>query len=178
MTQMPLPFYVGGVLILLCLPACDSVAVEYATTASVQSTFVDASTTNVQGLALRISTEPRMYGIFTAGDFGRTSMLSAAGTAMRSGVVISTGDVASIQNVDGKWDGFTAGTDFGLQGSPVGDEAFLEFTFTATCSTKLSFRYIFASRELPEFAGTKFNDQIRINVSPGNRPLGARLLSH
>jgi hypothetical protein len=160
-------FNIGGVLILLCIRACDSVVnIQYATSASIRATLVDVATEAILGnMMVRIGTEPRMYGTFTAADFGRSSVLSAPGSAMNSGVVISTGDVASIGAVP--YDAFGVGTDFGARMSADGDQAFLEVSFSALCATKLSFRYVFASRELPEFGGTKYNDKFMMNVSPG-----------
>ena len=54
--------------------------------------------------------------------------------------------------------------DFGLKG-PSGDDIGFELAFTPNAPGTLRFRYVFASRELPEYMGQKYNDEFQLLVN-------------
>ena len=59
------------------------------------------------------------------------------------------------------------GTDFGVLGEKD-DFTSIEIALTVDDVVKLSFSYIFASRELPEFGGTDYNDAFFLNINGEN----------
>ncbi len=59
------------------------------------------------------------------------------------------------------------GTDFGTNGEKD-DFTSIEIALTVDDVVKLSFSYIFASRELPEFGGTDYNDAFFLNINGEN----------
>jgi uncharacterized repeat protein (TIGR01451 family) len=90
-----------------------------------------------------------------------------------SGVLMTTGDVA---NVVGPNDTGSAGTDNGLDGDSdldalsnetTYDASVLQFDFTST-QDMLSFQYVFASEEYPEFVNQGFNDTFGFFVNGTN----------
>jgi hypothetical protein len=52
--------------------------------------------------------------------------------------------------------------------SPDGDSASLVFAFTSLLSQQISFRYVFASTELPWFMGAQYNDDLKMLVNGNN----------
>jgi hypothetical protein len=59
------------------------------------------------------------------------------------------------------------GTDLGNVGEKD-DFTSIEIALTVDDVVKLSFSYIFASRELPEFGGTDYNDAFFLNINGEN----------
>lgn len=59
------------------------------------------------------------------------------------------------------------GTINGQEGDKVG----LEMTFTPTFQTQIAFTYVYASKELPVFAGKKYNDVMHIYVNNEDKAL-------
>ena len=59
------------------------------------------------------------------------------------------------------------GTDFGATGEKD-DFTSIEIALTVDEVVKMSFSYIFASRELPEFGGTDYNDAFFLNINGEN----------
>ena len=59
------------------------------------------------------------------------------------------------------------GTDFGTTGEKD-DFTSIEIALTVDEVVKMSFSYIFASRELPEFGGTDYNDAFFLNINGEN----------
>ena len=112
--------------------------------------------------------------VYTGSALARGSF-TAAGTnlGINSGVVLSTGNIA-----DGVGPNLydSSGVDFGLTGDPVldviagantRDAAILEFDFIPQNDT-ISFRYVFASEEYPEYVCSTYNDAFVFNISgPG-----------
>jgi hypothetical protein len=89
-----------------------------------------------------------MFGTFVGGTFG-----------VEQGIVLSTGDVeklnARVQELS---------TDFGLVGA-VGDVATLIVNFELIEPLFLSFDWVVASRELPQFGGSAYNDEFDMNLN-------------
>ena len=112
--------------------------------------------------------------VYTGSALARGSF-TAAGTnlGINSGVVLSTGNIA-----DGVGPNLydSSGVNFGLPGDPVLDviagantldAAILEFDFIPQNDT-ISFRYVFASEEYPEYVCSNYNDAFVFNISgPG-----------
>ena len=71
---------------------------------------------------------------------------------MRRGIIVSTGKAADATNLDMK-----EGTDFAPTGT-AGDDISLEFKFTVRQKSTIGFKYVFASREIPQYGGDK-NDK-------------------
>ena len=96
---------------------------------------------------------------------------------MDKGVILSTGDARIAEQSNNKSD---AGKDNGIgNGDPdldalfnqvveTHDPAVLTFDITSSSATTLSFKYMFASEEYPEWLGQKFNDLCGIFIHTGN----------
>lgn len=77
---------------------------------------------------------------------------------LKYGIVLSTGEVRKING------GKHSGEDKGKKG--VSDEyATLTINFTAPADGIASFKYIFASQEMPKYFGSKYNDHARIMMN-------------
>ncbi|MFN9622281.1 MAG: choice-of-anchor L domain-containing protein, partial [Cyanobacteriota bacterium] len=117
---------------------------------------IDISYTGTDGAA----------GIFSGG--------LAAGIGIDSGIVLSTGNIL---NAIGPNDLTSTSTAFGVSGDIdlddiVGfgstyDACILEFTFIPSASI-VSFSFVFASEEYPEFVGSQFNDVFAFFVNDVN----------
>jgi len=104
-------------------------------------------------------------------DIMPSTLAASAGFPINSGVILSSGNIT---NAIGPNNSSLAETIFGLAGdtdlnSLVGtndthDAAVLEFDIVATNSLTLTFQYIYASEEYPEYIGA-FNDPMAIFVS-------------
>ena len=98
------------------------------------------------------------------GSSSAIGYFSNAGTmGISEGIVLSTGAVSSTPGPNGSGSQttsfFTAGdaTLNALPGGVTQDAAVLQFSFLPL-SNSVSFNFIFASEEYPEFVGTAFND--------------------
>ena len=101
------------------------------------------------------------FGTFCGGGFG-----------IVTGIVISTGKVSDLGKGDlsaGANDGPTAkgAADFGAKGTS-GDDIGFELRFTPRFSGQMQFKYVFASRELPEYMGQKYNDAFYMRLNGRN----------
>lgn len=81
-----------------------------------------------------------------------------------SGIVLSSGDIASVAGPNASDFTSTATTAAGdadldnLTTSPTFDACTLEFDFVCAAGGQISFQYVFASEEYNEFVNTQFND--------------------
>lgn len=108
-------------------------------------------------------------GIYQLGD-ARIPLASPAD----QGVVLSTGDVRSFSNTNGRnlfsntstdTDGVDGDADFdALAGGPTFDAAFLDVDFIPD-GPVMSLQFVFASEEFPEFSNSVFNDAIGVWVN-------------
>ena len=81
------------------------------------------------------------------------------------GVVLSTGQVAVIANGQMRLNGFDH-RPYGSGGDMI--TMLLQWT-SAVSGLELAFDYVFASRELPEYGGSTYNDQFELSVNGVNR---------
>jgi len=95
--------------------------------------------------------DPKMFGTFVGGTFG-----------IKEGIIISTGDVEKLNDEQQE-----LSTDYKPLG-PDGDTATLLVRFQLQETLFLSFNWIVASRELPKFGGSAYNDKfvMEINGNP------------
>lgn len=83
---------------------------------------------------------------------------------LQDGVVLTTGLISGINT---QFDTYTQGYDH----NPVGvksDKASLTLKFRAIASSTLSFRFVFASQEMPRYFGSKYNDDFKIMIDGTN----------
>lgn len=117
----------------------------------------------------------QQIGSFTYGG-GNPNM------GLPSGVILSTGRIGDGM---GPNNSTQTGVDFNLPGDPTlntlvpgnttFDAAVLEFDFIPQ-SSNVSFRYVFASEEYPEFVGSQYNDVFGFFISgPGFPPNGQNI---
>lgn len=92
---------------------------------------------------------------------------------LASGVILSTGNINDARGPNNSassglnFNGFGDGTLDGITGGGTFDAAVLEFDFIPQ-SSNVSFKYVFASEEYPEFVGSEFNDVFGFFISgPG-----------
>ncbi|MBK7474225.1 MAG: choice-of-anchor L domain-containing protein [Betaproteobacteria bacterium] len=114
---------------------------------------------------------------------------AAAGLGLDTGVVLSTGNVASVAGPNQSGD---TSTNFGLGGDTrldvlaapnrTFDAVYLEFDLTTAQST-IGVRFVFASEEYSEIAGSAFSDVVAIFVNGVNcaningRPVGVNSIN-
>jgi hypothetical protein len=91
-----------------------------------------------------IAGNPKSFGIFRNGAF------AVPAETMNGGIILSTGNVLDALDMN-----MMLGTDFGPTGT---DAATLTVTFRSSKSVRLEYSYVFASRELPEYGGSSYND--------------------
>jgi hypothetical protein len=125
----------------------------------------------------------RLMGSLTATASIGSSNLQSFGTfcgyfGLTYGIVLSTGEVAKM-NVPYNSAG-NNGEDLGASG-PTGDDAQLTVTFTAASAGTASFRYVFASQEMPKYFASNYNDDAYIKMNgediallPNGQPLAIK----
>jgi hypothetical protein len=131
---------------------------QVANAQQLEQAFVSSSTNAAASIQPILWGPSDAFGTFCGGSFGITS-----------GIVVSTGRVSSMggrDNTPGTNDGPTAkgAMDFGVKGA-AGDDIGFELAFTSSQPGTLRFRYVFASRELPEYMGQKYNDVFQLLVN-------------
>lgn len=99
---------------------------------------------------------------------------------LNSGLVLSTGIITGSQQPSSVFNNTFLGTsgdvDIANFGSLAGqnptnyDACFVEFDFTPTLSDTISFTYVLASEEYPEYANSSFTDRFLFLVSSNNGP--------
>jgi hypothetical protein len=114
-----------------------------------EQTFLGSGAQHASNIQCREYGDMKAFGMFNGGGFG-----------ICAGVVISTGDVMDF-NKD------LPQKDFGSTGA-VNDDIGFEMKFSMASPATLSFRYVFASRELPEYMGQKYNDDFKLTLNGVN----------
>lgn len=106
----------------------------------------------------------------SAGKYHNSSSEAQGNNLLKSGIVLSSGMVSSLNSAGDNTDGFTSGDMSGsndsdldsLSGYPTFDASILEFDFIVDGNpgelVTSSFWYVFGSDEYEEFVGTFFND--------------------
>ena len=129
--------------------------VQTASKDDLMSTFLSSAAETLNVITTTIG-DPQAMGTFTGGQFGITD-----------GVVLSTGKISTAtQGASAD----PAGTDFPPTGD-AGDTTSFALQIQLDEVVPLQFGYVFASRELPEFGGTEFNDKFTMTVNGENRAL-------
>ena len=110
---------------------------------------------------------PEAFGTFVDGTFG-----------IESGVVISTGKVVTAMDKQafdaGRPENAMQGTDFKANkgktsgGKDYFDKASYAIQFHFDGVQPLIFKYVFASRELPEYGGSEYNDEFELAINGVN----------
>lgn len=138
----------------------------YTPTQLIQDVFVGGGCMQIQNITY--SGAAAAKGYFSNGT---------AAIGLANGVILSTGNASGAVGTGGSAGTF-ASTDMGQPGdatldavsatdAATEDRAALEFDFRPTISP-LTFRYVFASEEYPEYVGTQFNDIFGFFISgPG-----------
>jgi Tol biopolymer transport system component len=99
----------------------------------------------------------------SAGTFANGG-LAPAGIGIASGILLTTGEAAGAiapnDNTEETTDLGLPGDDelSALAGYDTSDATVLRFSFTTTVQSDISFRFVFASEEYPEYVNTEFND--------------------
>jgi hypothetical protein len=84
---------------------------------------------------------------------------------LASGVVVSTGKVTDLPGVNKCYKTCAdVSTDFPVNGTPS-DTNQLRIDFTSNTATALYFQYVFGSEELPEWAGSAYNDAFSMTLN-------------
>ncbi len=87
---------------------------------------------------------------------------------LKSGVVLSTGKVTDLPGINRCYTSCTdVSTDFPPLGTS-GDRIQLRFDFVDNTADKLYFQYVFGSEELPEWAGSIYNDRFSLQLNGQN----------
>lgn len=116
------------------------------------TTGIDASSFKVQTIG-----NAQAFGTFRDDPFG-----------LKSGVVLSTGKVTDLP---GKNQCYNSCTDLKSDFAPLGttgDTIQLRLDFLNDTAGKLFFQYVFGSEELPEWAGSQFNDRFSLELNGKN----------
>lgn len=140
------------------------------------SFFTQSSVGNVAGATMQITStsiagDCRGFGRFSNAAFAKfhstNGKCEASPTAqdncqrgMTQGIVLSTGDVTKM--VAQPFDTFKKGDDFGAKG--VADDN-MQFNMTFMYSGEAAVQYdvVFASREMPEYGGSAYNDNYDVD---------------
>ena len=106
------------------------------------------------------------FGVFQGTNFFQPYSSAIGRPRLTNGVVVSTGKVVDMVDMILK-----DGMDYPPAGSD-GDQASLALQFTTRqAGWQLTFDYVFASRDLPEFGGIGYNDNFKLEFSaPGVAP--------
>lgn len=138
-------------------------AVNCATPCTVTTISKEKVLSNFAADALEEALKPTITYI---GDPQAVGEFKCAGFAIAEGVILSTGK-ATDAALTGGASVPKEGTDFGTMGEKD-DFTSIEIALTVDEVVKMSFSYIFASRELPEFGGTDYNDAFFLNINGEN----------
>jgi len=122
---------------------------------TLKNKLLGPNTGGLSNFSLSITGDEEAFGNFTNDPFGLTS-----------GVVLSTGKVATIPGLNrqdnDKLNGSDLNTDLGPWGEE-GDLTQLNLSFFAdSTAEKLFFEYVFASEEFLEYGGSRFNDNFEL----------------
>jgi hypothetical protein len=115
-------------------------------------TGLDSSTFQVQTIG-----NAQAFGTFQDDPFG-----------LNSGIALSTGKVADLA---GKNQCYASCADLKTDFPPIGtsgDRIQLRFDFLNNTADNLYFQYVFGSEELPEWAGSVFNDRFNLQLNGEN----------
>jgi hypothetical protein len=128
---------------------------------TLKNNLLGANTGGLSNFSLSITGNADAFGNFTNDPFG-----------LRSGVVLSTGKVATIpgqnRKDNDKLNGSDLNTDFGPFGEE-GDLTQLNLSFFAdSTAEKLFFEYVFASEEFREYGGSRYNDDFELLLNGTN----------
>ncbi|MFK7907699.1 MAG: choice-of-anchor L domain-containing protein, partial [Chitinophagales bacterium] len=147
-----------------CPETIQTSASEYTTSELIEDVFVSGSCVNISNISF--SGTGSAVGSFSNG--------SAIG--IEEGIVLSTGFLSSIpglNNSNGISNNLPAGGDSDLDdiiastGETTEDASILEFDFVPT-TNEISFKYVFASDEYPEYVCSEYNDVFAFFISgPG-----------
>lgn len=87
---------------------------------------------------------------------------------LNSGIVLSTGKVTDLVGENRRYTtGADVSTDFPARGTS-GDRIQLQFDFIDNTADTLYFQYVFGSEELPEWAGSIYNDRFALQLNGQN----------
>jgi hypothetical protein len=128
---------------------------------TLKNKLLGANTGGLSNFSLSITGNADAFGNFTNDPFGLTS-----------GVVLSTGKVATIPGQNRKDNDKLNGSDLNTDLGPWGEEGDLtqlNLSFFADSSAeKLFFEYVFASEEFLEYGGSRFNDNFELLLNSIN----------
>ncbi len=120
---------------------------------------------------------PVAKGIFGNG-FGADFLID-------TGVILSTGDIALAKGPNDESDAELrhagprdSDLDTLLGSAVTEDAAIIEFDVSSATATTLTFEYIFASEEYPEFVGSEYNDLVAIFVDDGVNNVNIATVPH
>jgi hypothetical protein len=143
----------------MSLLAAPAMAFSVVATNNIETLKNNLLGNNISGLSdfsVSITGDASAFGTFTNDPLG-----------LNSGIVLSTGNVTEIPG-ENLGDGGNLSTDFGASGVE-GDFTQLNLSFFAdSTAEKLFFKYVFASEEFLEYAGTSFNDSFELLLNGTN----------
>ena len=128
---------------------------------TLKNNLLGANTGGLSNFSLSITGNADAFGNFTNDPFG-----------LRSGVVLSTGKVATIPGQNRKDNDKVNGSDLNTDFGPFGEEGDLTQLnlsfFADSTAEKLFFEYVFASEEFREYGGSRYNDDFELLLNGTN----------
>ena len=144
-----------------------TVLVSAITTFSVAQMVANGASTAQQSVQMILGEGADVFNVTSTGQANQvgTFTCGACGIGFGSGMILATGNVAVANGPNNSGSSTLGGGNFGvtdsdlaqLIGVSLNDAATVTFQFVAQ-SDSVSFNYVFASEEYPEFANSSFND--------------------